>query len=96
VSLPVHCARSVFKIAAQTTLMKTSTVKTTQQMRQQQSACEKLFTVAVSCGCVSVSERVGHTERKADQVVEFIILNEDSTFGNIAVLIPNRYLFTEI
>jgi len=36
VSLPVHCARSVFKIAAQTTLMKTSTVKTTQQMRQQQ------------------------------------------------------------
>jgi len=42
-----------------------------------------------------VGERAGHTERKADQVVEFIILNEDSTFGKIAVLIFIRQLFTE-
>jgi len=42
-----------------------------------------------------VSERVAHTERKAYQDVEFIILNEDSTFGKIAVLIFIRQLFTE-
>lgn len=64
--LPVHCAGSVFKIAAQTTLMKTSTVKTTQQMRQQQRSVglQKAF---YSCSslwlCVSERARSLHREK---------------------------------